>query len=175
MEVDIEGILSLIKPDCKDCNLNLRRRINEENKKKGKKEEKYGVCKDCKFTLGSTDRKSTKHDFSMGIGLSAAFKKCGILDYENWGKSRLYYFIYHPELNFEFPPIPEFDKYGKKTTKNTKYVIDHINGKNHDDNYFNIQACLNSEHSKIEAERRRQYKASCAISEQLIYNNPFRK
>lgn len=137
MDVDFEGVKSLIKLECIDCNLPLRRMRNT-------------ICKVCHFTTTSTERKSSKNYFTIGITPKQIFKKYGIKDPSDLGKGRLFYFLYHPELNFEMPEIPPYDIFGNETTNTAQWILHHMDKQNWNDHIWNILLCLRNEHSYFE-------------------------
>lgn len=118
MRVDIDKIKNLLKEDCVTCNRS-EKRING------------SMCKDCPFYSGK---------------LNSLFKSFGIE--RRLEKHHVYFFIYHPELNWELPKIPEKDLLGnKKEDKKLRWDFHHINRNHFDDRKENILLCLNSEHT----------------------------
>jgi len=126
--LDINGILSLIKEDCIDCNLKVRmlKKIR---------------CHGCPFVSCSGERKTRKNYFTTGIACGAKFRQYGIDPNGRLGKSYLFYFLYHPELQWSLPSI--------STTK--QWVIHHENSNNWNDHIWNLILCLSTEHSSFEA------------------------
>lgn len=137
MDVDFEGVKSLIKIECIDCNLPLRRIRNT-------------VCDVCNFTTKSKDRKSSKNYFTIGITPKQIFKKYGIKEPSELGKGRLFYFLYNPQLNFELPDIPPYDMFGNPTASTSQWVLHHMDKQNWNDHIWNILLCLRNEHSYFE-------------------------
>ena len=150
MNVDIKGVLSILNPEkekgkyCVCCNLHYMRSSKLR-------------CKECPFVFNSTHG----NDASK-ISPGSKFKQYGIPDATKFGKYHLYYFLYYPELNFEYPSIPQVDMFGNETTRNIIWIIHHINGFNWDDTIWNLLLVLNTEHNYFE---------QMTKHEKFIYNN----
>lgn len=138
MNIDRNGIISLLRKDCVTCNVSLRKHLKTR-------------CDPCHFSPKSGDRKSNANFIPLGATPKAIFKKYGIENPGELGKTRLYYFLYHPELNFKYPPIPQFDIFGNPTDEKAQWLIHHMNKNNCDDSPWNIILCLRkNEHSYFE-------------------------
>jgi hypothetical protein len=134
MNVYVKGIKSLLKDECVDCNLHIRR---EEN----------NICSDCNFRFNSTRATGRR-----GVCPGSIFKKYGLKNPGSMGKHTLYYFLYYPELNFEFPPLPDEDLFGKTSSEKTfVWHIHHMNIEYWNDHIWNLLLCLNTEHRIFES------------------------
>lgn len=155
MDVDINGVIGLLKKDCIMCNLTLRKAA-------------FCICKDCPFIFSSrTNKENNPNTTRTRTGCGKPFRKYGI----NWamGKERLFYFLYHPELDFEWPPLPEYDTLGNHhTEKKFMWAIHHINGLYWDDSPWNLLLCLNTEHGYFEGESRREERKWNKILEGVV-------
>lgn len=107
-------------------------------------------CSQCNFSPASTERKSDRNFFSIGFKPKAIFRQYGIPD--QWGKPQLFYFLFHQELNGEYPTPPFIiDIFQNKILKdNLDWVLHHINNHNWDDNIYNLLLCLRHEHTFFE-------------------------
>jgi len=133
IKIDIAGIKSLLKPECEMCD------IHEKIKNKER-------CKGCIFILNSAQKKGKP----SRIGCSSILTKYGILHPNNLGKLHLFFFLHHPELNFQFPDIPEVDIFGNTINdKLLQWHIHHINGVHYDDSKDNQLLALNTEHGYL--------------------------
>ncbi len=90
-------------------------------------------CNNCNFVKG--------HNLQTG----KTFKKIGIpIGLE---KSKLFYYLYHSELNWKLPNIPEYDFIGNhKSTRQFHWVLHHEDCNHFNDNEWNLILCLNTEH-----------------------------
>jgi len=129
-QIDREGILSLIKKDCVDCNLKVRMM-------KGIR------CKDCPFVSCSGERKSRKNYFTTGIACGAKFRQFGIDPNGRLGKSYLFYFIYYPEKNWTVPD---------------DFELHHLNAENWNDHIHNLKGTTSSGHRQLEKEYKENQK-----------------
>lgn len=127
--IDRQGILSLLKKDCVDCN--LKTRIMKKIR-----------CSDCPFISCSGDRKTAKNYFTTGIACGSKFRQYGIDPNGRLGKSYLYWFLYYPEYNFKLPPIPNHDMFGNPTNGIGQWILHHRNKENWNDHVWNIKLCL---------------------------------
>jgi len=123
------GILSLIKNECVDCNLKVRimKKIQ---------------CSDCPFVSCSGERKTRKNYFTTGIACGAKFYQYGIDPNGRLGKAYLFYFLYHPELNFSLSSLPN--------PGNKQWILHHDDGNNWNDHIWNLILCFRTEHSFFE-------------------------
>ena len=141
MNIDWNGVKSLIKWEhknsCVCCNVKFRK-INNCR------------CEPCHFSPASSQRKSDINFFSTGFKPKAIFKKYGIPD--KWGKSQLFYFMFYPELNNEYPnPRYIFDIFGNRINQDDiNWVLHHDNNNNWDDHIYNLILCLRNEHTYFE-------------------------
>ncbi len=126
--IDVEGIKSLLKDDCVTCD--VRTKIKQNTR-----------CNDCPFRLSADNRCETRTDF----------KRYGV---DRLYKHQLYYFLYHPELNFKFPPLPYNDLMGIPKSDHTRWIweIHHHNENKMDDTNSNLEMLINTEHSRIHFE-----------------------
>lgn len=144
-KVDHEGIHKRLKRysdddyDCTVCHV-------QERAEKGTR------CDDCPFRFNSIGPKGNSRIYP-----GAEFKKYGLKDTPHMGKHTLFYFLYHPWLNFTFPDPPEKDIFGrkvgdklndksKKVITSFRVVIHHMNKKFYDDSKYNLLLCLHTEH-----------------------------
>ena len=133
MNVDIEGIKSLLKKQCVICDVSEKRM--------------HGIrCKKCPFVFNTQDTNSKR----ARVGTGAKFYKYGVP--KDTGKHQFYYFLYYPELNFEYPPVPEIDLYDNVNPGTWRWIIHHLNGNHFDDRIWNLLLVLNTEHGKLHAD-----------------------
>jgi hypothetical protein len=139
--IDIEGIKRELKPECVICN------IDEKLWQKKR-------CKGCLFIKNSAPSKGKP----SRVGLSMKLRKFGLTkkQCQNLGKCHLFQYLYHPELNFQPPPKPEFDRYGNRVLEGHNYNLHHKNGSNFDDRDENQEWTLPTEHPRIELENNRE-------------------
>jgi len=84
------------------------------------------------------------------------FKPMGITTYNSknntaLGKSHLYMYYYYPSLNWQPPPIPDFDRFGKPVNKETAvFELAHLDGDEHNDRKKNLFWFLRNEHKTLE-------------------------
>jgi hypothetical protein len=132
MPINKYDITRLLKVDCITCNVYEQIGRGEQ-------------CDDCPFCKSS---KPTPDSPTL-VGLSAVSFK-GILtpkQLQNWGKHQLFMYLYYPELNWQPPPIPDFDNFGRPVNKATaKWCIHHINGDHTDDRKQNLAWLLRTDH-----------------------------
>ena len=97
-------------------------------------------CKPCMFKIGSDGAETSSilknHNNEIEIGIP---------------KPRFFYFLHHPELNWNFPPLPTHDLYGNETTGNEWWNIHHEDGNHCNDDIWNLVLLLNTEHHRIHA------------------------
>ena len=142
IDIDWDGVKSLIRWEpqnkCICCNLKLRKVTNKR-------------CPICNFSPASSERKTNPNFFTNGYKPKAIFKKYGVPD--SWGKCQLFYFMFHPELNNEYPyPSYIIDIFGDRINQNDiKWELHHENNQNWDDNIYNLMLCLKHEHSHFES------------------------
>ncbi len=142
IEFNRSEILKLIRFDYKNknCCVSCNPKFREVNETR---------CKPCYFTISATDRKTDPNHFKTGVGLSNKFHKFGVS--ELWGKSQLFYFLYHPELNNEYPqPDSIIDIFGKEIKGPLYWVMHHMDKCNYNDNIWNQIVCLRHEHGFFE-------------------------
>lgn len=178
-KVDTKGLWSVLDPEpggkvkkvCVTCNMHERR-------------SRGNRCKKCPFNF-----KSTEPENGSKVGMGAKFKPfikvytgavnsdgsrevrdCTLDDIVEIGKCQFFYFMYHPELEWEFPPLPDMDSLGNirkgselaktcKDKKKLKTFMDTIHHNNtiwHDDRYFNLTHTINTEHGSIHGEINRK-------------------
>ncbi len=121
--IDIKGIKKSLKSNCIDCNYSLA--------------SKYGKCIDCPFVC-SDRQQSGKYLNKFGIPYGM-------------GKHHIYYFLYYPELNWNFPTIPnsDYNENLKHNYKHWHWTIHHENGNYYNDNKWNLVLLINTEHNQI--------------------------
>lgn len=190
-KVDAKGCWSVLNPDingkikkeCVTCNMHERR--SRKNR-----------CKKCPFNF-----KSTEPGNGSKVGMGAKFKPfikvytgvidadgnrevrdCLTSDIEEIGKCQFFYFMYHPELEWEFPPFPDTDSLGNirigselaktcndvKKLKNFLNTIHHNNTLWYDDRYFNLTHTINTEHGAIHGEINRKNRPMELIHEAKV-------
>ena len=84
--IDIGGVKSLLKPECAICDID--RMVYHKCR-----------CDNCPFIKNSvtfTKYGGKRTRWAAGV----KFRKYGLENYSDIGKCQLFYFIYHPELNF---------------------------------------------------------------------------
>ncbi len=135
-EIDRRGILKILKWQCLICNY-------YEEVGKGT------VCEDCPFCKNSAVKKGEPSRVGLRqkvfIPLGLTKKQC-----QNWGKSQLFMYLYYPELNWQPPPLPEYDNYGFRVKSTSKQTIHHIDGNHHNDLKDNSTWKLLSDHIRDE-------------------------
>jgi len=92
------------------------------------------------------------------VGLKASvFKPLGLTDQQisNWGPHQLFMYLFYPTLNWQPPPIQEYDNYGFIVSEKARQSIDHKNGIHWDNRKNNITWNLVSDHMRNEQENRR--------------------
>lgn len=136
-DINRRGVLRVLKWRCITCN------VYEEMGKKTQ-------CDDCPFCRNSSVKKGQpsriglKQSVFLPLGLTK--KQC-----ENWGKHQLFMYLYYPDLNWQPPPIPDYDNYGNFVNKDTaKQTIHHINGIHFDDRKDNLTWRLQGDHIRDE-------------------------
>ena len=135
--IDRRGILKLLKWECIRCNI-------YEEIGKGTQCENCPFCKNSSVKKGQPSRVGLKQSVFLPLGLT--LKQC-----QNWGKHQLFMYIYYPELNWQPPPIPDYDNYGNEVNKRTaRQTIHHINGDHNDDRKDNITWRLQGDHTRDE-------------------------
>lgn len=139
--IDWDEVKSLIKWDyrnnCICCNVKIRMLNNTR-------------CSPCHFSPSSSGRKTASNYFTCGFKPKTIFRQYGVPD--TWGKGQLFFFMFRPELNNEFP-YPQYiiDIFGNKIMKdNIDWILHHENSKNWDDHLCNLMLCLRHEHSYFE-------------------------
>ena len=131
--VNVEGIKSLLDPECKLCNIH-NKILNKER------------CKGCIFILNSAQVKGKP----SRVGCGAKLKIYGILHPNHLGRLHLFIFIYYPKLNFQFPAVPFKDVFGNTIyDKHLMWHVHHINGNHNDNRKINLLLCLNTEHGYL--------------------------
>lgn len=137
MSVNINGILKVLKWECITCN------YYEELGKKT-------TCNDCPFCKNS----AVKKGFPSRVGLrQKVFLPLGLTlkQCQNWGRHQLFMYLYYPHLNFEPPPLPDFDNYGLPVDKTkARWAIHHINGNHNDNRKDNLTWRLHTDHIRDE-------------------------
>jgi hypothetical protein len=128
MNVDREAIISLLNPNCVQCDVHFMRITQR-------------ICTNCPFTFPSKQykegrfRPGCKFDLFRSYGMEFV----GKLKY-GCSKTQLLYLLYHPELNWEIPI-----KIGNYISE-----IHHINGHYWDDTYWNLMLTDKSTHKRLE-------------------------
>ena len=159
-EFDRDGVKSLIRweksASCINCNVKLRKITGRR-------------CKICHFSPASNERKTNPNYFTTGIKPKDVFKPYGIPT-DLWGKPQLFYHLFYPELNGEYPyPETIVDIDGKIVQKEKiKWSIHHINKENWNDHIWNLLLCLRHEHHYFEASERRLNENIAKIYKQIF-------
>ncbi len=152
MEVDREGVKSLIKPDCIDCNMHLRRLEKTR-------------CKDCNFIFNSSYWNENKSFKRSRVGCGIKFKKFGIENPSEMGKCQLFFFLYTPGLKFEMPPISD-ELQKQYEGKHLAWHVHHKNSQYWNDHFSNLELVLNVEHNQIAALEKKANR----LSEKMIFD-----
>ena len=131
--LDIPGLWSLLKPECTYCNLV---EMDLDNR----------ICSDCNFGFNSKYNNERTR-----VCCTKHFRKYGLKKnlYQHVGKHQLYFFLYHPELNFKFPQFPDTDMFGRPQKDTWKWHIHHIK-KYYIDTKKDLLLCLITEHKFFE-------------------------
>jgi len=86
------------------------------------------------------------------VGLKkSVFKPLGLTDKqcENWGPHQLLMYLQYPKLNWQPPPIQEFDNYGNPVDQETaRQTIHHLNNDHNDNRKDNITWNLTGDHTR---------------------------
>jgi len=151
MQVNREGIQDCLNKgengfNCTDCDIH---KAHEEGR----------VCSNCMIAKRSK-REGDDSRIERGleplksrIGIKKPFTEFGIpIDkYTNYGKHHMYFYLYYPKFEFEWPPVPETDCVGNFVNTETvnQWCVHHINGIHHDDRKINQCLCLNKEHRHL--------------------------
>lgn len=174
-DIDFKGCISCLNPEvdqgkfCVVCNRHERRSRNT-------------ICKKCPFCFNSASKKG----IGSRVGCGKVFEKYGLVDPGNIGKYQFFYFLYYPELNFNFPEpltkdyLGNYNKdklLGKKKAfidpskiKKFKWVVHHINCIDWDDRVWNLILVLNTEHGSIHGEDNRTYNSWKLIQEKTLWD-----
>ena len=112
---------SVLKPECVDCRSIMK-----------------GCC-DCPFTAQNYRYFRVKRLH----GLNSR--------YYGMMKHHLYYFMYHPELDFKYPTLPDFDYLGncRIDGKRWHWVVHHEDGNSWNDREWNLLLMLHTEHFHV--------------------------
>ena len=103
-------------------------------------------CRNSSPSPGQPSRVGLKHSVFRPLGFTA--KQC-----QNWGPHQLMMYLFYPELNWQPPPIQEYDNYGFPVNPETaRQSIDHKNGVHWDNRKNNITWNLLSDHIRNEQE-----------------------
>lgn len=138
MAINTRGIINLLNPEkekgkyCSNCNLHYMRSTKQR-------------CEKCPFVFNSSYINGASR-----VAPGSRFREFNIPNVEKLGKHHIFYFLYHSELKFEFPPIPEINMFGVESTETTTWIIHHINGRSWDDSVWNLLLALNNEHNFFE-------------------------
>jgi hypothetical protein len=132
--IDYKEIWSLLRPDCVICNWAFEVANGTQ-------------CKKCPFISGSwSTGKNLKKKLprpGCGVKFTEAFQHLNLVFKNCIGKHQLFYFLYHPELKFKYPEIPEQNFLGDdRNAKNWFWILHHTNGNFWDDRKFNLMLCL---------------------------------
>ncbi len=132
--VDIPYIKSRLKDECTECDV-------DEEKKAGTK------CDNCPFGHNSTivGKDGIKR---RRVYFKTSDPQYGLVNTQDIGKHKLFFFLAHPEMNFTIP-----DGSGKHFV----WHFHHENGLFFDDNDWNIVLCLNTEHKWWEGQMDPKY------------------
>jgi len=122
MSYDISGIRTLLKDSCYNC-------------------ESFIKCNNCPFELKWLYR---YYEAYTGV----QFIEFGI---NGLYKHHLYYFLYHPELDFVFPELPKIDKLGNSRSSGIqwRWEVHHKDGNHRNDSDNNLELLLFTEHRSI--------------------------
>ncbi len=121
--IDVEGIKSLLKPECEDCNVIFQSLIC------GKK--------NCPFNMDGETDNTVRIEGEIGVTCGIEFDKYGVYRMK---KHHVYYFLAHPELEFQLPtPLPP----------NSYWIIHHLDLCNSNDDHLNLELISHKEHINI--------------------------
>jgi hypothetical protein len=99
-------------------------------------------CRNSSPSPGAPSRVGLKHSVFRPLGLTA--KQC-----QNWGPHQLFMYLYYPTLNWQPPPLPEYDNYGNPVNQETaRQTIHHINNDHNDNRRDNITWHIDSDHTR---------------------------
>ena len=74
-------------------------------------------------------------------------------------------YLYYPDLNWQLPPTPDYDNYGKRVNKSkARQTIHHLNGNHFDDTKDNLSWRLISDHIRDEQQnfKKKKFTKDCA-------------
>ncbi len=150
MEVDYRGIESEICVLCIKCNLQKKTDLGI----RGDKASGY-FCTDfgrkCPFVVTST-----RNGEAQSVAPSSkVFKKYGLRTLNEkstylYGKSHFFYYLYHPNMNWKPPELPEKNRFGDLVYENDIFTLEHRDGDHYNDSKDNLQFSLKSEHGVFE-------------------------
>lgn len=146
--INLEGIKSLIKAECVDCN--IYERIGMGNR-----------CEDCPWAKGSRPKGRNKSNITPA---AKYFHKYGLKVLKKnrtyiFGKCHIFMYLYHSKLNFKPPPLPTHDRFGNEIDQNrVKWELHHLDGDPLNDRKENLFWVLSTEHPILEAKNNRKKK-----------------
>ncbi len=99
-------------------------------------------CSNSAPSAGKPSRVGLKQSIFLPLGLTK--KQC-----ENWGPHQLLMYLQYPKLNWQPPPIPEYDNYGNPVDpEKARQTIHHINNEHFDNRKDNATWNLTSDHTR---------------------------
>lgn len=99
-------------------------------------------CSNSSPTAGQPSRVGLKQSVFLPLGLTK--KQC-----QNWGPHQLFMYLQYPKLNWQPPPIPEYDNYGNPVDKEkARQTIHHINNDHSDNRKDNCTWNLTGDHTR---------------------------
>ena len=99
-------------------------------------------CSNSSPSPGQPSRVGLKQSVFLPLGFTK--KQC-----ENWGPHQLFMYLQYSEMNWQPPPIPDYDNYGFPVNKGTaRQTIHHINNDHYDNRKDNITWKLSSDHGR---------------------------
>jgi len=146
MDIDRIKLIIILEEkdfDCFICNKSFMKGVN-------------AMCDDCDelWKFGHRTNKGNKRFSTRTRTIPGPrIRECGIP--ADYGPERISYFLSHPELNFQFPPIPQADIIANPGKK-LMWHLDHIDGIYWNNAPWNLNLILNTEHaSKTASDRKR--------------------
>lgn len=99
-------------------------------------------CRNSSPIKGAPSRVGLKHSVFRPLGLTV--KQC-----QNWGPHQLFTYLFYPKLNWQPPPLPDYDNYGEPVNKETaRQTLHHINNDHFDNRKDNVTWNLISDHGR---------------------------
>lgn len=152
IDLDYKGILSEIRVHCIKCNPQAL--IEQGLRGKGKNDGVFCkvIGKDCPFVVTSKKGPNAQ----CVAPSSKVFRKYGLRTINDkstylYGKSHFFFYLYHPDMNWQPPEMPDINRYGKVVDKEKDiWTLSHVNGNHYDDSKMNHQWLLKSEHAIVE-------------------------